>query len=40
MWAVGCIMAELFKGKPLFPGNNYVHQVRLIISVIGTPSLE
>ena len=25
MWAVGCIMAELYKRKPIFPGNNYVH---------------
>jgi len=40
MWAVGCILAELLTGRPLFPGRDYSHQLDLILDVIGTPSLE
>jgi len=28
MWSVGCIMAELLGRKPLFPGKDYIEQVR------------
>ena len=38
VWSVGCILAELFTRKPLFPGNDYIHQLKLICDVIGTPS--
>ena len=24
MWAVGCIMAEMISGEPLFPGDNEI----------------
>lgn len=37
MWAVGCILAELLSRKPLFPGKDAFHQMRLIISILGTP---
>jgi serine/threonine protein kinase len=40
VWSVGCIMAELLGGKVLFPGKDYVHQMGLIINVLGTPSQE
>jgi mitogen-activated protein kinase 1/3 len=40
IWAVGCILAELLTGRPLFPGRDYSHQLDLILDVIGTPSLE
>jgi hypothetical protein len=40
VWAVGCILAELLTGRPLFPGRDYGHQLDLILDVIGTPSLE
>ena len=33
MWSVGCIYMELLNKRPLFPGNDYVHQLRLIIEV-------
>jgi len=36
-WSVGCIFAELLGRKPLFPGKNFMHQLRLIFDVIGTP---
>lgn len=37
MWAVGCILAELFGRKPLFPGKHYMHQLDIIMDVVGTP---
>ncbi|KAJ6597316.1 CMGC/MAPK protein kinase [Mycena sp. CBHHK59/15] len=40
IWAVGCILAELLTGRPLFPGRDYGHQLGLILDVIGTPSLD
>jgi len=40
IWAVGCILAELLTGRPLFPGRDYSHQLDLILDVIGTPSLD
>ena len=40
VWAVGCIFAEMIGRKALFPGRDYLHQLRLIIDVVGTPSEE
>ncbi|KAE9410963.1 putative MAP kinase [Gymnopus androsaceus JB14] len=40
IWAIGCILAELISGRPLFPGRDYSHQLDLILDVIGTPSLD
>ncbi|KAA0151307.1 hypothetical protein FNF28_07165 [Cafeteria roenbergensis] len=40
VWAVGCIMAELLGRRPLFPGDDYIHQLRLIVDVLGSPSDE
>nr|BAE48519.1 ERK5 [Xenopus laevis] len=40
MWSVGCIFAEMLGRKPLFPGNNYLHQLHLIMTVLGTPSSQ
>ncbi|XP_043959279.1 mitogen-activated protein kinase 7 [Gambusia affinis] len=37
MWSVGCIFAEMMGRMQLFPGKNYVHQLQLILSVLGTP---
>lgn len=38
VWSVGCIFAELFGRKALFPGKNYLHQLDLILDVLGTPA--
>ena len=37
VWAVGCILAELLGRRPLFPGRDYLHQVGLILDVLGSP---
>ncbi|CAM8913199.1 unnamed protein product [Rhodiola kirilowii] len=38
VWSVGCIFLELINKKPLFPGKDHVHQMRLLIELLGTPS--
>ncbi|XP_026758638.1 mitogen-activated protein kinase p38b-like isoform X1 [Galleria mellonella] len=40
IWSVGCIMAELLTGRTLFPGTDHIHQLNLIMEVLGTPSQE
>ena len=37
MWSVGCILGELIGRKPMFPGKDFIHQLRLIFDVIGAP---
>eukprot|EP01018_Ginkgo_biloba_P008431 Gb_29783 [translate_table: standard] len=37
VWSVGCVLAELLGRKPIFPGKDYINQLRLIISIIGNP---
>lgn len=33
VWSVGCIFMELMDRKPLFPGRDHVHQLRLLMEV-------
>ncbi|XP_050523410.1 serine/threonine-protein kinase ICK-like isoform X2 [Daktulosphaira vitifoliae] len=40
LWAVGCIMAELYTFRPLFPGTSEIDQIFKICSVMGTPDKE
>ena len=40
MWSVGCIFAELLARAPLFPGEDYIAQLRLICDKLGRPSME
>ncbi|XP_072042568.1 dual specificity tyrosine-phosphorylation-regulated kinase 4-like isoform X2 [Amphiura filiformis] len=37
MWSFGCILAELYTGYPLFPGENEVEQLACIMEVLGMP---
>ncbi|KAE8706348.1 Mitogen-activated protein kinase 2 [Hibiscus syriacus] len=37
IWSVGCILGEIMTREPLFPGKGYVHQLRLITELIGSP---
>ncbi|CAD2106671.1 mitogen-activated protein kinase 1, putative [Plasmodium vinckei] len=38
MWSLGCIMAELLLGKPLFRGNSTMNQLEKIIEIVGKPN--
>lgn len=37
MWSMGCILAELFTGYPIFPGENEQEQLACIMEVFGPP---
>lgn len=37
VWSIGCILAELLMGKPLFKGKDYVDQLNKVLDVLGTP---
>lgn len=37
IWSLGCILAELYTGEPLFPGNNEQEQLELIMELCGMP---
>jgi len=37
VWSVGCIMAELLTGKPLFPGSDHIDQLKKTMKLTGTP---
>jgi serine/threonine protein kinase len=38
MWSVGCILAELLGGRPIFKGRDYVDQLNQILNLLGTPT--
>ncbi|OCH94102.1 Pkinase-domain-containing protein [Obba rivulosa] len=40
MWSAGCIMLELFTKKPVFQGNDEIHQLDVIYKILGTPTPE
>ncbi|RMY47947.1 hypothetical protein D0864_14975, partial [Hortaea werneckii] len=37
MWSFGCILAELWTGYPLFPGENEQEQLACIMEIFGPP---
>ncbi|KAJ2157077.1 serine/threonine protein kinase, CMGC, dual-specificity [Coemansia sp. RSA 552] len=37
MWSLGCIVAEMLTGYPLFPGENEREQLASIVEVLGPP---
>ncbi|KAI9095789.1 hypothetical protein DFS34DRAFT_661659 [Phlyctochytrium arcticum] len=40
VWSLGCILAELYTGYPLFPGENEQEQLACIMEVKGVPNME
>lgn len=38
IWSVGCIMAEMYTGRPLFPGTQNEDQILRIFRIMGTPN--
>ncbi|ORZ36617.1 kinase-like domain-containing protein, partial [Catenaria anguillulae PL171] len=37
VWSLGCIVAELFLGLPIFPGTSEYNQVSRIVDMLGVP---
>jgi serine/threonine protein kinase len=37
MWSFGAILAELYTGYPLFPGENEAEQLACIMEIFGAP---
>ncbi|XP_069931723.1 mitogen-activated protein kinase 15 isoform X2 [Oryctolagus cuniculus] len=40
MWSLGCILGEMLRGRPLFPGTSTLHQLQLILEAVPPPSEE
>ncbi|KAK7799238.1 hypothetical protein U0070_023691 [Myodes glareolus] len=40
MWSLGCILGEMLRGQPLFPGTSTFHQLELILETIPLPPME
>lgn len=40
MWSIGCIMAEIIDGQPLFPGESEIDQLYLIQKILGPLTTE
>jgi glycogen synthase kinase 3 beta len=38
VWSIGCVIAELIYGAPLFPGESATDQLVEIIKILGTPT--
>ena len=37
MWSIGCIVAEMYLGKPIFPGSSKINQLERIFEITGIP---
>lgn len=40
MWSLGCILAELLTGYPLFPGEDEMDQLSCMMEVLGMPPVK
>ena len=40
MWSVGCLIAELYSRRPIFPGRDVKNQIEIICSIVGKPTPE
>lgn len=40
VWSAGCVIAEVYLGRPLFPGETAADQIVQIMRVIGSPTRE
>jgi protein kinase len=40
IFALGCIMGEMFVGRPIFPGTSESDQLTRIVTVLGAPNRQ
>jgi len=40
VWSIGCVLAEMLRGRPLFPGENGVGQLIEVVKVLGAPTRQ
>mmetsp|Transcript_29279 Transcript_29279/g.33967 ORF Transcript_29279/g.33967 Transcript_29279/m.33967 type:complete len:427 (+) Transcript_29279:102-1382(+) len=40
LWGVGCVVAEILLGVPLFKGKSEMHQLSLIVNLLGQPTTQ
>jgi len=40
MWSVGCIIAELRTGRPLFPGSDHMDHLNKMCALLGKPDAD
>ncbi|CAK9436750.1 uncharacterized protein LODBEIA_P12720 [Lodderomyces beijingensis] len=40
IWAIGCILGELFGRRPIFPGKNSHEQIHELFKILGSPPNE
>ncbi|KAK4256751.1 hypothetical protein QN277_006436 [Acacia crassicarpa] len=38
LWSAGCLLAEMFLGKPIMPGRTEVEQLHMIFKLCGSPT--
>jgi mitogen-activated protein kinase 15 len=38
MWSLGCILAELLLGKPIYPGTSTLNQLDRVMEITGRPT--
>ena len=38
LWSVGCIFGELLNNSPIFPGENDIDQLGIVIRILGSPT--
>ncbi|KAI3451055.1 hypothetical protein Pfo_007720 [Paulownia fortunei] len=38
LWSAGCLLAEMFVGRPIMPGRNEIEQLHRIFKLCGSPS--
>ncbi len=40
MWSLGCILGEMYMGKPMFPGTSTMNQIERVLEVTGKPTKD
>jgi serine/threonine protein kinase len=40
VWAIGCVMAELYMSSPIFPGTSEIDQLTKVTNILGSPKFN